>query len=208
VISVSGPAQSKQMKQLLTAAFFLLAFSAMGQIKVGIKAGAAIANYSSVDIAANMPENASHSAKTGMIAGIHLDIPLKNYLFFRIGYDYVTKGAIDKQQYAGFTSAFERQIRVFDFPLNILYKTGQPTGRRFVVGGGVVPGVIISRGAFGVGTLERTDFGANILAGYELPIGAYINLNFTKGLKNVAGDVIYFESLKNNYFGITLGFLF
>lgn len=54
--------------------------------------------------------------------------------------------------------------------------------------------------------LKSLDFGANILAGYKLPMGVFFNLGYTMGFSNLSPDDN--SSIKTNGFALKLGYMF
>jgi hypothetical protein len=90
----------------------------------------------------------------------------------------------------------------FDFPINLIYKPGNKGEHGLIFGGGLIPGILIQGG------LNKYDLGAGLLVGYELPIGLNANLNYNHGLLNVATNSTSYQTLKNRYAGITVGYKF
>lgn len=54
--------------------------------------------------------------------------------------------------------------------------------------------------------IGRTDFGANLGAGYRLNNGLMIQAQYGIGLSNVANKSVFFSEMKNKVFGFTLGY--
>jgi hypothetical protein len=176
---------------------------------IGIKTGLALsgyrATYSTADPTYIPPTN---SLKTGFILGGYVDIKAHKKLFIRPGAELVVKGAAIQVNYItnGTLHAYKtsRNFAVIDFPINLIYKTNDGDKQRWIIGGGLVPGLILSR------NYNRGDLGLNVVTGYEFPIGVTFNANFTYGLLNVTRSYYYADpvTLKNYYFGLTIGYFF
>ena len=154
----------------------------VNKLRFGIKAGAAIASmqvkYRSVP--ADFSEN-----KLGGIVGVLIRTPLKGSLYFQPELLMVGKGYKEKQ--SGYDSRVD--LTYIELPLNLLYKFSTSKGGVFI-GGGPAPAFLIGENIFYFGNQnsKEFDFGINVLAGYELPIGFSINLNYTHGLVNLTAD--------------------
>lgn len=124
----------------------------------------------------------------------------------RPGLQLVTKGAVEKNTLTNNGTPYRMTEHInftaVDLPLSILHKRKAGKGQ-FLVGGGVVPGILTENSTF-----DGFDFGATILTGYELANGLSANMTYTHGLSNVATNAFYYESLKNRYLGIVLGYRF
>jgi hypothetical protein len=196
------------MKRLALSVGALIYMQASGQT-IGIKTGLALsgytATYSTVNPTYIPPTN---SLKTGFIFGGYVDIKTHNKLFIRPGAELVVKGAVNTVSYYNngtlYTYKTSHNFAVIDFPINLIYKSNVGNKQRWIVGGGLVPGLILSR------SYNRADLGLNVITGYEFPIGITFNANFTYGLLNVAHSYYYADAvtLKNYYLGITMGYFF
>lgn len=195
------------MKKVLVVCFLLTTAQTFAQ-KFGITGGLALAKYDAVG-KTSMPgyskSDITTSNKNGIILGGFVELELIQNLFFRPGLQLVTKGAIENNTFTnnGTPYRFTEFINfsALDLPLNIIYKIKAGKGN-LLLGGGVVPG-ILSDSRF-----DGLDFGANVLTGYELAKGISANVTYTHGLKNVATNAPYYESLKNHYLGVVLGYTF
>jgi hypothetical protein len=54
--------------------------------------------------------------------------------------------------------------------------------------------------------LKALEFGANVMVGYELPIGLRVQLQYRPNFSNI--DPADKDSYKNSYFGLTFGYAF
>ncbi|HWH62865.1 MAG TPA: outer membrane beta-barrel protein [Ginsengibacter sp.] len=169
----------------------------------GIKTGLSLSN-ATIKQTDTDPRTLKTSARTGVLGGIYLDVPLAKELIFRPEGTIVSKGARQKDSnpyYYGYSIRFT----YIDFPLNILYKKDYSQGH-LIVGGGPVIGIPISDSYSGYPL--KTDFGINGLIGYEFSIGFSFNLNYTYGLTNASNDNSYISKITNRYLGITVGYSF
>ncbi|MEO6730342.1 MAG: porin family protein [Ferruginibacter sp.] len=168
--------------------------------RFGIKAGAAISNCTYN--ASNTPSSVSKN-KVGLLLGVMVHVPLSKNIAFRPGLDFVQKG------FRSATQAYSDNytLNYFDIPLNLLFYDRLHRGK-IIFGGGPV---ISFRAGDYLDTYPlattRSDIGLNILAGYEFPIGFFINTNYTYGLKNVSADKTN-STIRNRYLGLNVGYLF
>ena len=195
------------MKKLLVV-FFLLANAQTFAQKFGITGGLALPTYVAVGKTYRPGYSKSDittSSKIGIILGGFVDLALTKQLLFRPGIQLVTKGAVENNTFTnnGTPYRFTEYINftALDIPLNIIYKIKTGKGN-LLLGGGVVPGILSDY------RFDGLDFGTNVLTGYELPNGISANITYTHGLKNVATNAFYYESLKNRHLGIVLGYTF
>jgi hypothetical protein len=169
--------------------------------RIGIKLGTAVTNCT---IESTEPAIET-SVKPSVTAGIFLHVPLKRRFSIRPSVEFVFKGAIINKKYNSYTSMREYiRFSYLDIPVNFLYDL--PLGpNKFFVGGGPVISFLLNKNA-NPGAAGN-DLGANVLAGFEWPIGAAFMVNYTHGFKNVSAGR-YNETIKNYYIGITLGYWF
>ncbi len=189
---------------------FLLTFSLLpaiylfAQPKIGIKAGIST-SFTKITHTDNYIIY-GQQVKTGGIFGILLDWPLGKKVAFRPELEYVAKGYKETSTFSGSSYTIPQTLPYIDLPLDIVYKTNNKNGK-FMIGGGPVISFYILKGSSQY-PFTDTDFGVNILTGYEWPIGFFISLNYTDGLKNVSASKDRISSLKNKYFGLCLGYIF
>lgn len=192
---------------ILFAAFFSVQSNAQ---RVGIKAGLAFTTYSAESNQAtnpNVPITAiSTRPKTGFILGSHVDFDLSDNLSLRSGLEMVLKGSIEEGTYTtpGYTGPYSEKMNypAFDFPVQLLYQKKTKGEQRLLLGGGIVPGILIET------ALTKLDLGAALLVGYRFPGGIESNLSYNHGLVNVGTNSFDYKTLKNRHFGITLGYRF
>lgn len=183
--------------------FFITHFSFGQKPTIGIKAGLV---FSNATISSISPDTYFKTlGKTSVLGGAYLNVPSGKKLIFRPGAEIVSKGG--KEGYDGNYGNYSYPIKFtfVDFPINILYKINCTNGY-LLAGGGPVIGVPI-RDEFSQYAL-KTEFSINGVIGYEIPIGASINLNYTYGLNNVNKDNQFISKISNRYLGITIGYTF
>ena len=215
--------KSTIMKKLLflTVVFAGCYFAGRAQnSRLGFTGGASFANYK-----AKMDgESDNGNSKTGITAGLLVDVPLGDHFSFQPALNFVQKGTKDEQTLGGITEKVSLTTNHIEVPLNFLFNTNGDAGNFFI---GAGPSF-----AFGVSgkwkyeddqnslsedvkfgnsdedDLKGMDLGANFIAGYSFPNGLFLSANYNLGLSNlVAADPGGDASLKSSYFGIRLGYL-
>ena len=170
--------------------------------KFGIKAGPVFSNCT-IEYTDTFYTTTAKT-KTSFMAGVFVYIHAGKNFSFRPGIELVRKGIREKSKYSSYSSP--RNFTYLDFPLNALYETKCKNDNKILVGGGpVISYYITNDQQYGLATI---DMGANVMLGYEWPIGASLNFNYTGGLKNVSAAKTYMSKLKNHYFGISVGYWF
>jgi hypothetical protein len=174
--------------------------------RFGVKAGITIANcrIKSAD------PGTGTSKRISVIGGVFVHIPINKKFSLRPGVEFVCKGSLIKGRYTDpYNSySFTRQFHLsyLDFPVNLLYEIPVRANKLFF-GGGPVLSFLMNK-ELNQGIVNNDDFGVNLLAGYEWPIGASIFINYTHGFKNISAAHIFGNKITNYYFGITLGYWF
>lgn len=161
---------------------------------------------------------------TGFHAGINVQIPVAEEIFFQPGLLFSAKGGQDKN--ASVDS--KMKLSYIELPLNVVYKGLLGKGHVMLglgpylgcaIGGKVVAGDNKTDIEFenevtpnGVVAFKRFDGGANIFAGYEMENGIFLLLNTQLGLlkinpkyTGVTGDE---TSITNTGFGLSVGYRF
>jgi hypothetical protein len=208
----------KSNSLLMTAMILLLSFTSKAQTSLGIMAGASFAN---VKISSG-GFSASPKMKMGLTAGLMLDAPLSKDFHFQPGLNFVQKGYKAKDDLSKETFT----INYLELPLNFVYYSNG-----FFAGAGPY----VAYGTSGTDKTEYTDgstpddkekikfgsgeeevksmdLGANFTAGYKTKSGFLITANYTLGLSNIGntgadGSAVK-ETIKNNCFGIKVGYMF
>jgi len=164
---------------------------------------------------------------TGFHAGVNVQIPVAEEIFFQPGLLFSTKGAQEKD--ASVTSKIK--LSYLEMPLNLVYKGLLGKGHvmlglgpylGYAIGGKVIAGDVKKDIVFtneinpnnpgGDTFFKRFDAGANIFAGYELANGIFFQLNTQLGLlkinPKIAGESENDASIKNTGFGLSAGYRF
>jgi len=180
--------------------------------KIGVTAGIAVASQKFKSSGVNI----SGDSKVGFTAGVLADLGLSENFVFQPGLNFTQKGS--KFTFNGETET--QTLNYIELPLNLLYKTPAGSGSFF---GGIGP--VLAYGISGkakasgqsadihFGSSDTDDykafeFSGNILAGYELPGGFIVVVNYNLGFSNIINNADSGDSGKNRYFGIRLAYLF
>lgn len=186
-------------------------------IKYGIKAGV---NFAKVAVSGEGAEDWEEGlkAQTSFQIGGYADIALGSSFSIQPGLTLSGKGF--KQEVEGYK--FSRNVMYLEIPVNAVYKIG---GLYF--GAGPYAGLALSGkdkdeeegedteeeklkfGSDDEDDMKGTDFGVNLLAGYQLSNGVNFGLNYGLGLSNLANtpDGSDFK-VTNRVFSVTVGFSF
>lgn len=166
------------------------------QVRLGVKAGVVFSNATIQHVGGY---DVSPKEKAGLTAGVFICIPVGPRLSFRPGAEMVIKGFRAKNNSA-------TRFSYIDFPVNLLCQLKTKHEQQVLVGGGPVLSCHFNRNwAY---KLVDLDMGINLMAGYEWPIGASLNVNYTQGFMNVSADKTFVSNIRNRYFGVTVGYLF
>jgi hypothetical protein len=171
-------------------------------------------------------DNLEFDLLTGFHAGINVQIPVAEEIFFRPGLLFSTKGAQEKD--ASVTTKIK--LSYLEMPLNLVYKGLLGKGHvmlglgpylGYAIGGKVMAGDVkedieftneIDPDGSGSTFFKRFDAGANIFAGYELANGILLQLNTQLGLlkinPKITGESENEASIKNTGFGLSAGYRF
>jgi hypothetical protein len=204
------------MKQKLYLLLLLLSCTAISwsqETRFGITGGLSIASWTAKASGVSI----NSQSTTGFTGGVIVFAPLSTNVTIQTGLNFVQKGAKTDDQGDNETI----KLNYIELPVNFVY-----THEGFF--GGVGPTIAMglsgtdkttSQGVtekadihFGSGTdddLKRFDIGANVTAGYMVPAGFMISLNYNFGLSNlVPGGNSSDGKLLNRYFGIRIGYVF
>lgn len=202
------------MKKNVLLVFALLgALSTYAQMTFGVKAGFSYANVS-------MENNAGKTGLPAFHAGVIGDISLAENFALQPQLLYSAKGFKGKASPTG--DAFTYKLNYLELPINFLYKHEMGAGKFF---GGFGP--YVAMGLSGKAEdvkikfdgkkeadltetdedwhLKALDAGGNIIAGYELKNGLLFSVNYSLSFTNQDPDG---AKTKNNYIGISVGYLF
>lgn len=202
--------------------------STYAQVSFGLKAG-----YNNAGL--SVEDGANLSRLSGFHAGGIADISLAENFSLQPQLLFIMKGAKQKaykETIMGVeveSPASKTTLNYLELPVNFLYKHEVGAGKIFVGAGPYVgfglSGKVKADGSDEEGKikfdgkkeseveagddtymhLKRIDAGANVLAGYELKNGLLFSVNYSLGLTNIDPDG---AKSKNNYFGISVGYLF
>jgi hypothetical protein len=168
----------------------------------GIKLGRSTSHVAVSNGGVNGVAPTSLRPQSGLIAGGYYRIRLRRTLAFQPEFFFIAKGW-EEDGYIDYPSNY------FELPLNLLYTAFGKKGSTFYLGGGPAPAINMNQqGYFGsYTTVKQFDLGVNFLAGYEIPIGFALNVQYTYGVLNIntLGDG---PVLKNRCFGVTIGYTF
>jgi len=198
----------------LTAVLFSAMFSVVSSAQtVGVEVGVAASSYDAMSNH-NVNPNVRRTfifttPKPGLVLGAHADFGLNSHLYLRAGLLMIVKGGVEEGLYlpvngtgAPYPYSNKLNFVAFDAPLSLVYKTASAGKPRWLFGAGLVPGLLIEGG------LNKFDFGAGVLVGYEMPSGLHGNLSYNHGLANVATNSFDYKSLYNRSLAFTVGYHF
>jgi len=199
----------------------LISFASYSQdIRFGFQAGTAIASQKAKSSGINISSDSKFSVTAGLLA----DIPVTGAVSFQPALNFTQKGSKMNITQDGFSVKSTQTLNYLELPLNVLYNGTAGSGKFF---GGLGP--VLSYGLSGKSTYEESgepkvsedvkfgsnkdedhykpfELGGNILAGYEFSNGVFVAASYFAGLSNIAVDNSDNTSVKNNYFGIRLGY--
>jgi hypothetical protein len=156
-------------------------------------------------------------SKIGWKVGAVANVPLASTFAFMPQLNLVSKGA--KMNNSGVTSS--TNLTYVELPLNFVYTSGGFFGGvgpsiAFGVGGKTTeqgsPDVTVkfdgkaNDGSDENDHLKALDFGGQAIAGYKLQSGLFFNVHYNLGFSNISPDADV--TVKNNYFGFGIGYLF
>ncbi len=209
------------MKKILLLSSVIIGINlAANAQRIGFTGGFSFANYKAkVD-----GESDNGNSKTGITAGLLLDLSLSDHISFQPALNFVQKGTKDEQTLSGITEKVRLTTNHLEVPLNILYNTNGDAGNFFIGGGPSLAFGVSGKWKYEDNTSSVTedvkfgsnqdeddmkglDLGANFLAGYCFPNGLFVSANYNLGLSNLFPGGSSDGTLKSNYFGVRLGYL-
>ncbi|MGV3509541.1 MAG: porin family protein [Sphingobacteriaceae bacterium] len=188
-------------------------------IKYGIKAGV---NFATVSTSGDEDDDEDLKSQTSFLIGGLVDIPLGTSFSLQPGLILSGKGYKTEYNEEGESEEFQRNVMYLEIPVNAVYKIGG-----IYLGAGPYAAFALSgkdkwkyqeegepaeegdeKVKFGSGEeeMKSSDFGLNILAGYQLTNGFNVGLNYGLGLSNLSNFDDY--KVKNRVFSVTVGFTF
>ncbi len=217
------------MKKLFISALclFAIAFGANAQTRFGVKAGLNLANQSYSGSATN---SGGTSTSTSSVTGFHIggfaEIGIASGFYFQPGLYLSTKGSKVKVSFLGSSAEGTITPTYLEIPLNFGYaiglgekaklhflagpyvafgiggKTKDPNGKTENIKWGSEKATLTNNGG---SDLKSMDFGLNIGANIEYS-NFLFGLQYGLGLSNVSPQED--TSIKNNVFGISVGYVF
>jgi hypothetical protein len=187
--------------------------------RFGFTGGAAFANYKSKGSSASDNGN----SKTGLTAGVLVDIPLSKNFSFQPAVNFVQKGTKDEETSGGVTEKIKLTVNSIEVPLNFLYNAPGNGGNFFIGAGPSFAFALSGKLKFDDGTnslsenvkfgngddddIKGLDLGANFMTGYCFHSGFLLSVNYNAGLSNLVPGGSSDDKVKSHYFGIKLGYL-
>ncbi len=192
----------------------------------GILGGINMQNLNGKDINNN---NLKNDMIIGFHAGINIQLPVVPEFYFQPGLMFSTKGAKNTESLITITN----KLSYIELPLNFVYKAKLGNGYVMLGFGPYVSYAIGGKAIYETGSLtvdsdikfanevsvgdlltatyfKPFDAGANILFGYEMSSGVFIQLNAQLGMLDLKPKVTGLPendaTLKNTGFGISIGY--
>lgn len=171
----------------------------------------------------------------GYHVGVNVQFPIAPQFYFQPGLMFSTKGAKNEYSILGVMSTSTTKLSYIELPLNFVYKAQVGSGYIMLGFGPYIAYGIGGKHIYEVGSatvetkikfenevslLEMAtgnyfkpfDAGGNILFGYEMAAGLFIQLNAQLGMLNIKpkdkGLSDDDSTLKNTGFGLSLGYRF
>jgi hypothetical protein len=226
-------------KKLLTlSAILILSSLAMqAQIGFGLLGGVNLQNINGKNSSGTKLEN---GLLTGFHAGVNVNIPIAPGFYFQPGLLFSVKGAKDEffQPLSKASGDYTTTTRLsyVELPLNLLFRPQLGNGYLLLGFGPYLAYGIAGKETTQFSSIsyerpvifensvsiwsdqienayyKRFDAGANILFGYELSMGVFIQLNAQLGLLNINPEYAWISddqtSYKNTGYGLSIGYRF
>ncbi len=146
--------------------------------------------------------------KTGFTFGARLQVETNKNFGLLTEFNFVEKGAKNFIDYGdGYLYNSSSFLSTYaELTINVLRQFSSKQGK-FMFGGG--PSLSLNTN-LEIKELNKSDFGVNVLAVYQLPIGFSFELNYNKGLKKhkVNNYSLSTQELSTSVFGFSIGYLF
>lgn len=186
------------------------------QVKFGVKAGPQITNLIGDDVSDDK------EAKVGVNVGGYANIRFSEQLAFQPELLFSLQGnkQTEKEEALGTTTTWESKNNLSYINVPLMLKWYAYEGLNFEFGPQVGfnvgaknettmkisnnNGTITTESDGDIKNIETVDFGLNIGAGYELPMGLNFGLRYTHGLTNIVKD---FDA-KNSVIALGVGYTF
>jgi hypothetical protein len=187
------------------------------KVSFGIQAGLSLANMHETY------DGESHKGdfRPGAIIGATSDIPIAEHFNFQPSINFLQKGS--KQE--GYNYTEKITLNYIEIPFNISYYHQFPRIQVFAGAGPAAALAIsgkeeqnkngtLSRYTLHFGNnpdeddLRSLDFGANFLTGVKLKNGLFLRISYNHGMCTLIPAGNEHGTLKNNYLGFSLGYMF
>jgi len=169
-------------------------------------------------------EDESGDTKTGITAGVLVNIPAGKSFSFQPELNFVQKGTKQKETYGGVTEKYQITTNYLEVPLNLLFNNNSNAGTFFIGAGPSFSFALSGKTKYDDGTdsysedlhfgndidnddLKGLDIGINALTGYRFSNGLLFSAGYNAGLNNLMPGGSSDASIKSHYFSIKLGFL-
>jgi hypothetical protein len=222
-------------KVILFAAFAVVGFASQAQVTFGGHAGINVGSQKTEYSSGSNSVTQTTDSKVGLTIGAVAELPISSGLFFRPELNFTQKGgkSTDTETFGGTTLTYKNELTAnyLELPLNVVYKLNAGSGN-VLLGAGPSLGfgfggkakLTVSDGTTSQsesadvkfdGKKDATDdnvhyksfdFGANVMAGYQLSNGLFFKANYSLGLANISPEDN--TKTKNRGFGFTVGYMF
>jgi hypothetical protein len=188
------------MKKLLilTVCAASLAFTSSAKIGIAPVAGLNLANLAG--------EGADGNMKIGVHVGVLKDFSISDKFSIQPGLLFSTKGTKMKFDLGPLgEQEFNYTLTYLEIPINAVYRFGGEDGG-FMLHGGPYLGYLLGAKldeTSGTDGMKKMDFGINVGAGYQLPMGLFFRAQYGLGLASIYEDG---ESVTNRVIGISVGY--
>jgi hypothetical protein len=188
--------------------FTAFASSIKAQTQVGIKLGLGL-SMATVTSISRPNTTRSFRSSAGFVAGAFLQVPLKGHWSLQPGLQFSRKGINEDYTYRSNNTSYSYStsdgVTYLELPLNIIHSFKEKHSGFFI---GAGPVISFSKNSNQYSGFKSTDVGADVLLGYQTPIGFSINLSYTHGFTNAAAGIYAFSEWRNRFAALTVGYLF
>lgn len=177
----------------------------------------------------NVFTGSSQNSQFSWRAGVILDAPFTQHIYFQSGLYWSRKGHNRNYSFRVSDSTYDHEDRTFtlnyvDLPLNVVFKTAEQGKGRFCLGAGAMMSYLIAGHVKGTSmgkyndtafnntisasageVLRKFDIGVSFFSAYEFPGGLYLRVYYISGVKDI-GTLT--EVSKNRMWGIGAGYYF
>lgn len=195
--------------------------TAAQKIQIGISAG-----INSASMVAHASGISVHSdGRIGIMFGLTGDVQVAERFSIQPAVNFVQKGYKYKETDVNYVYTDEIRVNYLEIPINVIFRPQTPKVQFFMGAGpsfafalsgkekendnGTIDEWDLSFGSDeNNDDMKAVDFGLNFLAGIQLPIGLSFAINYNLGLSNLVPGSNVDGSIKNNYVGFGIGYMF